>query len=151
MDTGVLIIGAILCVILIVPFYMIINLPKKKMKKKQSAFQQILNQKNIKVKEFEILNELIIGLSQDEKQLILSSTLNMQNIEVLDFKKFNSIEVRSSAQTDASEWVGLELKNKSDQKTIVFLDDSGDDLPIRNFHLSVQDAEKWRDILNRLK
>lgn len=151
MDTGVLIIGAILCAILIVPFYIIINLPKKKMKKMQAAFQQLFNQNHIKVEEFDILNDLIIGLSQDKKQLVISSTLNMEeNFEILDLENFNSFEVRTSAQNDAHEWVGLEMKNKSNPKTIVFLDDSGDELPKRNFHLSVQDAQKWRDKLNNL-
>lgn len=152
MDMGILLVGIILCAILFVPFFFIIRIPKKRMKKKKEAFQQVLNQKNITLKDFEIINDLIIGLSQDEQKLITTSTDQMQmDLEILQISKEDSFSVRTSSTDAHDEWVGLEINSKAGQRMILFMDDSGEELPKRNFYTCQQDAQKWVDLLNKIK
>lgn len=152
MTNSVLLIGALLLAVLILPFVLMIRHQKNKHKKEMQSFKSSAEQNGIHISKMETINDLIIGLDTAQKKLAIGSALSSSdNIRTISLQDFNTCRVKKSApQGDAYQWVHLELSAGGKKETLVFLEDNTDDLPKKDYYTCVKEAEHWKEELTSL-
>lgn len=149
MNNSILLIGLFILVILILPFILMTRHQKGKRKKKMEAFKHFVSQQGINLSEFDVINDLVIGIDQAQKKLISSSLVRMEgDFSSFDLENFNACEVKKSAPQGAEyQWVSLELKGKGKKESFMFLEDNTDELPKRDYYTCIADAQKWAKLI----
>lgn len=152
MNSSILLIGALLLAVLILPFVLMIRHQKNKHKKEMQGFKSLAEQNGVHLNKTETINELIIGLDAAQKKLALGSTLSSSDkIRFIDLKDFSTCKVKKSApHGDAYQWVHLELGSGGNKETLVFLEDNTDDLPKKDYYTCLKEAEVWKEELTSL-
>src|SRR5699024_7592727 len=128
-DTGILLIGVIIVIIILIPFIFTIRNYKKKHKKEEDHFRNLGASNQLQLDNIDIINDLIIGLDKSAKKLIWAPKQEPETgFQVIELPHYKECLLQASSAK-----VALRLQGDKKHKVIVFYEDSDDRLPDKNY------------------
>lgn len=145
-------VGVIIILLIFVPvIYMIVNASNAN-KKVTKSLSKLSENQGIKLKNIDVIGNLVIGIDQDTKKLVYSSKRNVEkDLSIVDLQLVKDCRTKSIKESEKTlQWVGLELTEKQGKIEIQFYCENDESGLTKDPYMCLQDAKRWENTMRPL-
>ncbi|RMA65917.1 hypothetical protein [Ulvibacter antarcticus] len=152
MKTSSLWVDIVLILLVAAPIVYLILMTTGKEKKAKKEVTKICKKNGLTVSNFDITGNLILGMDEGHKKLIMSHRKNIErDFKVIDLQSLKECRVKTiKLSKNTTDWVGLELLKPDSKLDISFYDESNDDGPYIDPLACIKKAEQWEKLIKPL-
>ena len=149
MEKGAIILDIIILLLIAIPVAYLVIYSFNRERKVKNCVTKLCSQQGIKLNNFEITGNLVLGIDDQHKKLILTHRKNTENaFQVIDLPQLTDCHVKTVKHSKNSlDWVGLELVSAQQKQDIAFYIEEDDEDPGTNAEICLQTARKWEKLI----
>ena len=152
MDTGSLIVDIVIILVIAIPLAYLVIYSFNRERKVKKSVAKLCSQKGINLGIFEINGNLVLGIDDQQKKLILTHRKDTNNaFQIIDLPQLTDCQVKTVKHSKITlDWVGLELVGTQQKQDIAFYVEEDDEDPGTSAEICLQAARKWEKLIRPL-
>jgi hypothetical protein len=152
MKISVILVSVLLFAAIFLPLAYLVTISARTETKIKKSLKKFGEENKLSLETVTLHGNLILALDRIHKKLVFTTRKTiLSNVQIIDLPMLSECQIRTLRNKGKNlEWVSLELTDQHSKQNIVFYEEQQDSGPVVDPMASLNEAEKWKNIIQPL-